>query len=183
MRWTLDPSHAEVEFAAKHLMISTVKGRFRKFSGTGTTTPDGRLSAVEMEIEAASLDTNVQQRDDHLRSPDFFDAAKHPTLTFRSTRITHVGEDVTIVGDLTIRGNTHPVTLTGEFTAPSTDPWGNPRAALAVSGKINRKQWGLVWNQALEAGGVVVGEDVKLRIEVEAVGAAEPANELAGSAA
>jgi polyisoprenoid-binding protein YceI len=173
MQWTLDQSHAEVEFAVKHLMISTVKGRFRKFSGAGTTRADGTLSSVQLTIDADSIDTNVTQRDDHLRSADFFDAGNHPQLQFTSTGIQQRGNDVTITGDLTMRGVTRPVTLAGEYTAPSKDPWGNPRAALAVTGSVNRKDWGLNWNMALEAGGVVVGEQVKLRIEVEATAAAE----------
>ena len=173
MRWTIDTTHAEVEFSAKHLMLSTVKGRFRTFSATGETNPDGTIKAMEMSIDAASLDTNVQQRDDHLKSPDFFDVANHPTLTFRSTKVTHAGNEVTIAGDLTIRGTTRPVTLTGEYTAPTKDPWGNLRAALEVSAKINRKDWGLTWNKALEAGGVVVGEEVKLHIAAEATAVAE----------
>ena len=173
MRWNLDTTHAEVGFAVKHLMISTVKGRFKTFTGTGETNPDGTLKSVDMSIDAASIDTNVQQRDDHLRSADFFDAANFPHLAFKSGLITQKGADVTITGDLTIRGATHPVTLTGEYTSPSKDPWGNQRAALAVSGKLNRKDWGLGWNQILEAGGVAVAEEVKLHIEVEAVAAQE----------
>jgi polyisoprenoid-binding protein YceI len=173
MRWNLDTTHAEVEFSAKHLMISTVKGRFKTFSGTGETNPDGTLKSVDMTIEAASLDTNVQQRDDHLRSADFFDVANHPTLTFTSTAISQQGSDVTVTGNLTIRGTTRPVTLAGEYTAPTKDPWGNQRAALEVSARINRKDWGLVWNMALEAGGGVVSEEVKLHIAAEAVAVAE----------
>lgn len=175
MRWNLDTTHAEVEFAVKHLMISTVKGRFKTFTGVGETAVDGTLKSVEMSIDTASIDTNAQQRDDHLRSADFFDVASHPKITFTSKQVTQQGSDVTIAGDLTIRGTSRPVTLTGAYTAPTKDPWGNPRAALAVSAKINRKDWGLGWNMALEAGGVVVGEEVKLSIEAEAVAAAEAA--------
>lgn len=181
MIWNVDPTHAELEFAVKHLMISTVKGRFRTFTGTGETHVDGSLKSVAMDIEAKSLDTNVGQRDEHLRSADFFDVERHPRLRFNSTAIKQAGSDVTITGDLTIRGVTRPVTLKGEYTAPTRDPWGNERAALAVTGTINRKDWGLVWNMALEAGGVVVGDDVKLRIETEAVAA--PNAELAGAGA
>ena len=173
MRWNLDTTHAAVEFAVKHLMISTVKGRFKAFTGTGETNPDGTLKSVEISIDAASIDTNVQQRDDHLRSADFFDVATFPGIGFASSTVSQRGADVTITGNLTIRGATHPVTLTGEYTAPSRDPWGNARAALVVSGRINRKEWGLVWNQVLEAGGVAVGEDVKLHIEAEAVAVQE----------
>jgi polyisoprenoid-binding protein YceI len=182
MQWTIDTTHAGVEFAVKHLMISTVKGRFTRFSGTGTTGPDGALSSVAMTIDAASIDTNTAQRDAHLRSPDFFDVAAYPEITFQSSAIEQRGSDVTITGALTMRGVTKPVTLTGEYTAPSKDPWGNQRAALAVDAKINRKDWGLTWNQALEAGGVVVADEVKLRIEVEAVATAPQAAELAATA-
>lgn len=181
MQWTLDTTHSEVEFAVKHLMISTVKGRFRTFKGSGTTDAAWRLTAVRMEIDAASVDTNVPQRDDHLRSADFFDVGNHPVITFESTRIEQDGSDVTLDGILTIRGVAKPVTLVGEYTAPTKDPWGNQRAALSVSGKINRKDWGLVWNMALEAGGVVVGEEVKLHVEVEAVMAEEADAATAGS--
>jgi polyisoprenoid-binding protein YceI len=180
MNWNIDPTHAELEFAVKHLMISTVKGRFRTFTGTGSTNPDGTLASVAMQIDAKSLDTNVEPRDEHLRSADFFDVERHPQLTFASTAIRQKGSELDIIGDLTIRGVTRSVTLTGEYTAPSKDPWGNDRAALAVGGKISRKDWGLTWNQALELGGVAVGDEVKLRIEAEAV--AVPQGELVGAA-
>lgn len=183
MRWNLDSTHAEVEFAVKHLMISTVKGRFKTFTGTGETDPSGRLVSVEMTIEAASVDTNVSQRDEHLRSAEFFDSVAFPQLTFRSTTVSQSGTDVAITGDLTIRGTTHPVTLRGEFLGPTKDPWNNSRAALAVSGTISRKEWGLGWNMALEAGGVMVGDEVKLRIEVEATAAQHPASETVSAAA
>ena len=169
MKWNLDTTHSAASFAVKHLMISTVKGQFKKFSGAGETNPDGTLKSVEMTLDVASIDTNENRRDEHLRSADFFDAANHPALTFRSTRIEQKEGDVTITGDLTIRGTTRPVMLKGEFAAPVTDPWGNARSALAVTGKINRKDWGLTWNMALEAGGLMVAEDVRLSIEVEAV--------------
>lgn len=174
MKWNLDSTHAAAEFAVKHLMISTVKGQFRKFEGSGETLADGTLASVEMAIDVASIDTNMTQRDDHLRGPDFFDVGNHPALTFRSTKIEQNGSDVTVTGDLTIRGTTKPLTLKGEFTAPTKDPWGNPRAALAVTGKFSRKEWGLVWNQALEAGGWAVGDEVKISVEVEAVGVVVP---------
>ncbi|MFI5311299.1 MAG: YceI family protein [Gemmatimonadales bacterium] len=170
MKWNLDTSHSAADFAVRHLMISTVKGRFSKFSGTGETNPDGTLKAVELAIDVASIDTNEPKRDEHLRSADFFDAAVHPNIMFRSTRIDGKGGDVAITGDLTIRGVTKPVTLKGEYTAPVNDPWGNPRAALAVSAKLSRKEFGLTWNQLLEAGGVAVSDEVRISVEVEAVG-------------
>jgi polyisoprenoid-binding protein YceI len=169
MKWNLDTTHSIAEFAVKHLMISTVKGRFKSLTGSGETHADGTLKSAEVTIDAGSLDTNVTPRDDHLRSADFFDVANHPTLTFHSTHVEQDGTDVTIVGDLTIRGTTRPVTLKGEFTAPVTDPWGNARAALAVSTKISRKEWGLLWNQVLETGGFAVGDEVKILVEAEAV--------------
>lgn len=183
MQWTLDATHSEVEFAVRHLMISTVRGRFKKFTGSGTTDADGRLQSVRMEIDAASVDTNVEQRDGHLRSPDFFDVAKYPTITFESTRIVQHDTDITIEGNLTMRGVTRPITLRGEHTPPARDPWGNERAALAVTATINRKEWGLVWNQALETGGVVVSDEVKLRVEVEAVAAKPADREVAAASA
>jgi adhesin HecA-like repeat protein len=174
MKWNLDTTHSAAEFAVRHLMISTVRGRFKQFTGAGETNADGTLKSVEVAIDAASIDTNEGKRDEHLRSPDFFDAAGHPSLTFRSTSIDQKGSDIAITGDLTIRGMSRPVTLRGEFTAPVTDPWGNARAALAVSAKISRKEWGLTWNQALETGGFVVSDDVKISVEVEAVAVQEP---------
>jgi polyisoprenoid-binding protein YceI len=170
MQWTLDTTHSAAEFAVKHLMISTVKGHFKTFTGKGETDPDGTLTSAELTIDAASISTNVEARDNHLRSADFFDVARFPTITFKSTRIEQEGTDITITGNLTMHGETKPVTLKGELTAVVTDPWGNPRTALAVAARINRKDWGLKWNQALEAGGWTVGEDVKLSVEFEAVG-------------
>jgi len=169
MKWNLDTTHSAAEFAVKHLMISTVKGHFNTFTGTGETNADGTLKSAELTIDATSINTNVEARDTHLRSADFFDVEKFPKITFRSTKIEQKGADITITGDLTMHGETKPVTLTGEHTAAVTDPWGNQRSALAVTAKINRKDWGLHYNMALEAGGWVVGEDVKLSVEFEAV--------------
>jgi len=171
MQWTLDTTHSAAEFAVKHLMISTVKGHFKTFTGTGETNADGSLKSAELTIDAASLNTNVDARDNHLRSADFFDVEKFPSITFRSTKIAQKGTDIAITGDLTMHGVTKPVMLKGELAESVTDPWGNPRTALAVSATINRKDWGLQWNQALEAGGWAVGEEVKLNVEFEAVGA------------
>ena len=172
MKWNIDVTHSQAEFAVKHMMISTVRGRFKTLTGHGESDASGALTSVRMEIDAASIDTNVQQRDDHLRSPDFFDVANHPQLVFTSTTITQSGSDITITGDLAMHGVTHPVTLSGEYSAPMKDPWGMQRASLVVSGKLNRKDWGLGWNMALEAGGVIVSEEVKLTVEVEATATA-----------
>ena len=170
MQWTLDTTHSAAEFAVRHLMISTVKGRFNTFAGDGETNADGTLKTAELTIDAASINTNVEGRDNHLRSADFLDVEKFPTITFRSTKIDQKGTDITLTGDLTMHGVTKPVTLTGELAQAVTDPWGNQRTALAVTAKINRRDWGLQWNQALEAGGWAVGEEVKLSVELEAVG-------------
>lgn len=169
MKWNLDTMHSHAEFAVKHLMISTVKGHFNTFTGTGETNEDGTLKTAELTIDANSINTNVEARDNHLRSPDFFDVAQFPTIAFKSTQIEQSGSDITITGNLTMHGETKPVTLKGELTAAVKDPWGNQRTALAVTAKINRKDWGLHYNQALEAGGWAVGEDVKLSVEFEAV--------------
>jgi polyisoprenoid-binding protein YceI len=170
MKWTLDTTHSAAEFAVKHLMISTVKGRFNTFTGSGDTNADGTLKSAELTIDAASINTNVEARDTHLKSADFFDVARYPTIMFKSTKIEQSGTDITITGNLTMHGETKPVTLKGELTSAVKDPWGNQRSALAVTAKINRKDWGLHWNQALEIGGWAVGEDVKLSVEFEAVG-------------
>jgi polyisoprenoid-binding protein YceI len=175
MKWTLDTMHSHAEFAVKHLMISTVKGQFKTLTGTGETKDDGTLKSAELTIDAGSITTNVDARDNHLKSPDFFDVAQFPTITFKSTKIEQSGTDISITGDLSMHGVTKPVTLKGELTGAVTDPWGNQRTALAVNAKINRKDWGLHWNQALEAGGFAVGEDVKLSVEFEAVAAKEEA--------
>jgi polyisoprenoid-binding protein YceI len=169
--WTLDPTHAQVEFAVKHMAISTVRGHFKTFTATGETNDTGMPTALTMEIQAASISTNNEQRDGHLVSPDFFDAANFPTLTFAATQITGTPDALTIVGELTIKGVTKSVTLTGEMAAPIKDPWGNQRTSLSASGKISRGDFGLTWNMALEAGGFLVSDEVKLSIDAQAVAA------------
>jgi polyisoprenoid-binding protein YceI len=172
MLWTVDNTHALVEFSVKHMAIATVKGHFNTFTATGETNDAGVPTSVSMEIDAASVFTNNEQRDGHLKSPDFFDVANHPKLTFKSTKITGSGDDLTIVGDMTIRGVTKPITLKGEMSQTVTDPWGNKRTSLAATGKLSREQFGLTWNMALEFGGMMVSDDVKLHIEAEAVAVA-----------
>lgn len=175
MLWNLDPTHSHVDFSVKHMAISTVRGAFKLFSATGATNDDGLPTSLSMEIDASSINTNNEQRDGHLRSPDFFDVANHPTIAFKSTKITGDKDALTIVGDLTMRGVTKPVTLKGELGDVITDPWGNKRTSIAASGKLTRSEFGLVWNQALEFGGVMVSDEVKLSIEAEAVAAVEHA--------
>jgi polyisoprenoid-binding protein YceI len=173
--WTLDPTHSQAEFGVRHLMISTVKGHFRELTGSVTVEDgDPTTAQIDVTIAAASIDTRVGQRDDHLRSPDFFDVERFPTLTFRSTKVEHEGGDrFSVVGDLTIRDVTRPVTLAVEGLGTVRDPWGSERAGYTATARINRKDFGLNWNTALEAGGFVVGDDVRIDIEVELVRSAD----------
>ena len=151
------------------MAIARVKGRFKSFTANGVTDDDGVPASLAMQIDAASLDTDNDQRDAHLRSGDFFDVGHFPKLTFESTGISGSGAALVIVGNLTIRGVTKPVTLQGELSQTVKDPWGNQRTSLNVTGKIFRAQWGLTWNQVLEFGGLVVSDEVKLHVEAEAV--------------
>ena len=170
MAFNLDKSHSEVGFAVKHMMISTVRGKFTRFDADVSIDPANLEAAkVTARIETASLDTHEEKRDGHLRSPDFFDAEKYPTLTFTSTKVKRSGDDVEVSGNLKIKDQEHPVTLKGEFVGPSKDPWGNTRIGFSLSGELDREQWGLTWNQALEAGGVLVGKKVKLSVDVQLV--------------
>ena len=173
MKWNLDPTHAAVDFSVRHMAISTVKGAFKSFTATGETNAAGLPISLSMQIDATSINTNSAQRDGHLNSPDFFNTAEFPTISFESKKVEGAADDLTITGELTIRGITKPVTLKGEMSETITDPWGNKRTSLAVKGKISRAEWGLTWNQALEFGGLLVSDDVKLEIEAEAVAAVE----------
>lgn len=169
--WDIDPAHSSAEFAVKHLMIATVTGRFKGLAGTLHLDPEapGRAS-VEATVDVASVDTAAPQRDDHLRSADFFDAANHPRMTFRSTRVELTGPDqAAIAGDLTIRGTTQPVVLNATFDGSATDPWGNARLAFTGETTLNRRDFGLTWNQALETGGVLVGDKVRVTLRIAAV--------------
>lgn len=174
MPWSLDPSHSSVEFAVKHMVISSTKGRFQEFAvDADIDEADLAASHATVTIEAATVDTRDDRRDEHLRSADFFDAANHPQITFVTKRLEpRGGSDYRIVGDLTIRGVTKEVALDGEVSGPVKDPWGGTRLGLSASGKVNRKEFGLVWNGVLETGGVLVGDDVKMNIETELVKAA-----------
>jgi polyisoprenoid-binding protein YceI len=152
------------------MAIATVRGHFRNFTFDAETNARGELLSLAASIDATSIDTNAEQRDAHLRSPDFLDAANHPTLEFRSTRITRSrANDYDVEGTLTIRGLPRPVQLQVVQSDAVRDPWGNQRVAAEVTGKLSRKDWGLTWNQALEFGGVLVGDEVKFSIDVQAV--------------
>ncbi len=169
--WNIDPTHSTVGFSVKHLMISTVRGRFSDFTAVlNLDEAAPQNSSLEVSISAASVDTRTEQRDNHLRSPDFFDVANHPTLTFKSTRVSgDVNGEFTVEGDLTIRGVSRPVTLQVSYDGAGKDPWGNERKAYTATGEFDREAYGLTWNQALEAGGILVSTDVKLEIEVQFV--------------
>jgi polyisoprenoid-binding protein YceI len=170
MNWTLDNNHSRVDFAVKHLAISTVHGTFRQFSGTAETDERGELESIEGRVTTTSVDTNSEQRDAHLRSPDFFDSQTHPEMTFRSTRIEKTGQAAYRVhGELTIRGTTAPVVFQMKTGEVVRDPWGNQRTAAELTARINRKEWGLTWNVALELGGVMVSDDVLITIEAQAI--------------
>ena len=169
--WQVDPTHSHAEFAVRHLMISTVKGRFAEVTGTLIgDDADPESASIELTIPVAGIDTRENQRDAHLRSADFFEAETFPAIRFRSTRIAKAGKGAfTVTGDLTIRDVTKPLTLTVESGGRGKDPWGGERIGFSTSTKINRKDFGLHWNQALETGGVLVGDEVKISVELELI--------------
>jgi polyisoprenoid-binding protein YceI len=171
MAWEIDPSHSQATFAVKHMMISTVKGHFNVLSGKlHIDEQNPAASWVEAQVEAASIDTRDANRDGHLQSPDFFDVANYPLISFKSTNVEHVdGEEYRVLGDLTIRGVTKPVTFKAEYSGQGKDPWGGTRAGLSATAKIDRRDFGLTFNAPLEAGGVMLGNDVKIEIDLEAV--------------
>jgi len=169
--YNLDPSHSEIGFAVKHLMVTNVKGSFHKFDARIELDEQDLVnSRLEVTIDAASIDTRNADRDAHLRSADFLDVERYPTLTFVSKRIERVGEDeYKVAGDLTIRGVTREVTLDAQETGRGKDPWGGSRIGFELRGRLNREEYGLTWNQALETGGVLVSPEVKLVIDIEVV--------------
>lgn len=168
--WAVEPTHTTVESVARHLRITKVRGRFNSFEGKITVAEPVTDSSIEVTIDAASFDSNNADRDAHVHSADFLDVENHPQITFRSTDVAEKGDDEFVVtGDLTIRGNTKPVTLELTYGGLTQDPWGNTRALFAAETTINREEWGLTWNQALEAGGVLVSKDVRIEIETQLV--------------
>jgi polyisoprenoid-binding protein YceI len=168
--WTVDPSHSNVEFSVKHLGIATVKGAFREFAGTLVIGEDLATATASGTVQVASVDTNEPQRDDHLRSADFFDAENHPELTFVATAIRPVDEDTfAIDADLTMRGVTNPITLTAEVQGFEQDPWGNDRVGLEITGQLKRGDYGMTFNQALGSGNVLVSDKVRLSLDISAV--------------
>lgn len=170
--YVIDPSHTSVGFTVRHLMVTKVRGSFEKVSGTVKYDPnEPEKIVIDATIDAASINTREAKRDEHLRSPDFFDVAKHPTLTFKSKKAKVLGKGkLEVIGDLTIRGVTKEVTLQVEgLDQEIKDPWGNVRRGATATTRINRKDFGLAWNQVLETGGVMVGEDVDIQIDVQLI--------------
>jgi polyisoprenoid-binding protein YceI len=172
--WNLDTAHSAISFSVRHMVFAKVRGRFATWSGAASLdTQDLTRSSVEVEIDSSSIDTGVGDRDKHLRSADFFDVQRFPTLRFASKQVEHVsGERYRIHGELTIRDVTRPIVLEAEYGGQAKDPWGNQRVAFTATASVNRSEFGLKWNQALEAGGVLVGERIDIELEVQAVQAA-----------
>jgi polyisoprenoid-binding protein YceI len=167
-KWALDPMHSQVQFKVKHLVISTVIGSFKTFEGELETENDDFTNAsISFSLDVNSIDTNQEQRDGHLKSAEFFDAEKYPTISFKSTSFNKSGDDYTLTGDLTIKDVTKSVTLDVEHGGSAADFYGNTKAGFDISGKINRKDFGLTWDGVTEAGSVVLGSDIKLEISVQ----------------
>jgi len=173
--YDLDPAHSRLGFVARHAMVTKVRGQFRDVTGTlHLDEADPSRSSAEVEIQVASLTTAQDQRDEHLRGADFFDAGQHPTITFRSTQAERVDDDTyRLTGDLTIKGVTRPVSIDVEHTGAATDPFGNFRTGFEGRVQVNRRDWGLTWNVALDAGGLLVSDKVTLELDVSAVKRAE----------
>lgn len=169
-KWALDAGHSSVDFSVKHMMIANVKGTFKDFDATIEADPADLTTAnIEFSVETASVDTRNNDRDAHLRSGDFFDVENHPKMAFKSTSITKKDDgEYDVTGDLTIKGTTKPQTFSVTFEGSGKDPWGNEKAGFSVEGSINRSDYGLTWNAALETGGVLVGDKVKISLDVQA---------------
>lgn len=167
--WNIDPAHSEVAFSVRHLAVSKVRGKFGTFEGSITVAEDPLASSVTAKIDTTTVDTNEPNRDAHLRSPDFFDTDTHSTITFESTSVKEHGSDFKVEGNLTVHGTTKPVTLDLEFNGVSPDPWGGTRAGFSATTEISRKDYGVDFNIPLDGGGVVVGDKIKIELEIEAV--------------
>ena len=168
--WDIDPVHTDVSFTARHMMVSKVRGHFERFEGTVTTAPDPLQSSVEVSVELGSINTNNADRDNHLRTPDFFDAAKNPEITFKSTKMTPTGKDkYDVTGTLTMRGVSKEITIPVAYLGSMKDPGGNDRASFELSTKLNRKDYGINWNKALDNGGFMLSDDVDVTISLETV--------------
>jgi len=169
-KYTVDPSHSSIGFAVRHMVVSKVKGYFNEYTATILyDDKDITKSSAEVTIKTASIDTRDAKRDEHLRTPDFFDAAKYPEIAFKSKRIEKSGEGFVAVGDLTMRGVTKEISIPFTFAGVVTDPWGNTRLGLSGATKLNRQDYGVSWSKSLDSGGLVVADDVEIAIEIEAI--------------
>jgi len=169
-RWNLDPEHSTIEFRVTHMVVSKTTGRFTDYAGfIDMDAEASTVTAVEATIKAGSVNTNHEKRDSHIRNADFLDVEHYPTMTFKMKSYKKTAEGFTAVGDLTLRGVTKEVTLVGRYNGATKDPWGNTRAGFSAEGKLNRKDFGLVWNKTLDSGGLVVGDEVQIRLEIECI--------------
>ncbi|HSA62319.1 MAG TPA: YceI family protein [Nitrospiraceae bacterium] len=174
-RWDVDPDHSIIEFRVAHMVVSKTAGRFMDYSGFIEMDPDARtFKTIEATINTASVNTNQGKRDAHLRNADFFDVEKFPTMTYRMKSYKKEGDGYLALGDLTLRGVTKEITLAGTFNGVTMDPWGNTRAGFNAEGKLNRKDFGMIWNKTLDSGGLVVGDEVQIRLDIECIKAKKP---------
>jgi polyisoprenoid-binding protein YceI len=169
-KYTIDKSHSSIQFSVRHMVISKVKGEFVEYAGTiHYDADDITKSSVDVTFQVSSIDTKDEKRDEHLRSPDFFDAPNHPEITFKSKRVEKSGDGTVLVGDLTMHGVTKEISMPFEVTGVITDPWGNTRMGASAKLKLNRQDYGVSWSKKLDNGGLVVGDDVEIEIEIEAI--------------
>lgn len=173
--WDLDPDHSIIEFRVAHMVVSKTAGRFMSYHGLVEMDAEAQqFKTIEATINTASVNTNQEKRDAHLRNADFFDVEKYPTMTYKLKSYKKTGEGYTALGDLTLRGITKEITLVGSFNGVSKDPWGNTRAGFTGEGKLNRKDFGMVWNKTLDTGGFAVGDEVQIRLDIECIKAKKP---------
>jgi polyisoprenoid-binding protein YceI len=169
-RWNLDPEHSTIEFRVTHMVVSKTTGRFTDFVGfVDMDAEAGAVTAIEATIKAGSVNTSHEKRDTHIRNADFLDVEQYPTMTYKLKSYKKTAEGFTAAGDFTLRGVTKDVTLMGHYNGATKDPWGNTRAGFSAEGKLNRKDFGLVWNKTLDSGGLVVGDEVQIRLEIECI--------------
>ncbi len=169
-RYDVDPEHSTIGFSEDHMVVSKTRGQFMEYTGFIEMDPDAKtVKVIEATIKTPSITTNHQKRDTHLKSPEFFDVEKYPTMTYKMRSYRKTGDGYTAIGDLTLHGVTKEITLVGNFNGVNKDPWGNTRAGFTAEGKVNRKDFGVNWNKALDNGGVIVGNDVLIRLDVECI--------------
>ena len=174
-RWDIDPDHSTIEFRVAHMVVSKTSGRFTDYRGFVEMDAEAKtLKAIEATINAESINTNHEKRDAHLRNADFLDVKQFPTMTYKMKQYRKQGDIYTIIGDLTLRGVTKEVTLSGTFNGVTKDPWGNTRVGFSADGKLNRKDFGMVWNKVLDSGGLVVGDEVQIHLDIECIKAKNP---------